>query len=92
MCPLPIGVRSSVEIELGETASGILNNFLFNVIITHSYTTWCFHKYGWPKITLQNSRGKTSHNTSSLKQLMSDDKQHYWLVQLSLPLWIHPMV
>jgi hypothetical protein len=96
MCPLPIGVRLSMEIELGETASGILNNFFFNVIITlrslDSYTTWCFHKYGCPKITLQNSRGETSHNTSSLKGLMSDDKQHYWLAWMSLPLWIHLMV
>ena len=65
------------EITLGGTASGIMYNFLVKVIITlqglDSYTTWCFHKYGWPKITLKTLRGETSHNTSSLKDMMLYD-------------------
>jgi hypothetical protein len=46
------------KIAVSGIASSILYNFLFKVVITlrglDSYTTWCFHKYGWPKITLQN--------------------------------------
>jgi len=77
------------EIALGGTSSGILYNFLFKVIITlrglESYTTWHFYKYGWPKITIKTSRGETSHNTSSLKFLMSSDRKHCWLTRMLLP-------
>jgi hypothetical protein len=62
------------EIEVGNTTFGILYNCLPKVIITFqgldSYRACHFHKYGWPKITSQTSRGQISHNTSSLKGLM----------------------
>jgi hypothetical protein len=63
------------EIVVGGTTSGILYNYLPKVIITlqglDSYTTCRFEKYGCLKITSQTSRGEISHNTSSLKGLMS---------------------
>jgi hypothetical protein len=63
------------EIAVGGTTSGILYNCLSKVIITlwglDSYTTCRFHKYGYPKRTSQTSRGAISHNTSSLKGLMT---------------------
>ena len=84
------------EITLGGTASSILYNFLFKVIITlwglDSYTTWRFHKKVWPKRTSQNSRGATSDNTSCLKGLISYNNQHYWLTWRSLPWLSHLMV
>lgn len=49
------------EMEIGTTTSCILYNWLPKVWITlwgiDSYIAICFHKYGWPKITLQSSRG-----------------------------------
>jgi hypothetical protein len=63
------------EIEVDRATSSILYNCLPKVIITlrgiDSFTTCRFQKYGCTKITSQNSRGETSHNTSSLKGLMS---------------------
>jgi hypothetical protein len=50
------------EMAVCEATSGILYNCLPKVIIKfqglESYTTCRFHRYGWPKITPKNSRGK----------------------------------
>ena len=77
------------EMAVGGATSGILYSLLPKVIIMlqglDSYTTWCFHKYGWPNNTSQTSRGATSHNTSSVKGLMLQGRWHCWLMQRSRP-------
>ena len=84
------------EIVVSGATSGVLYNCLPKVIITlqglESYTTCFFQKYGCPKRTSQTSRGEISHNTSSLKGLMSQGRRHYQLTQRSLPWRSQPMV
>jgi hypothetical protein len=62
------------EIAVGGVISNILYSCLPIVTMTlqglESYTKWCFHIYGWTKITSQTLIEETSHNTSSLKGLM----------------------
>ena len=62
------------EMAVGGATFCILYNLVPKEIITerglNSYTDWCFHKYGCPNNTSQNSRGETSHSASSVKGLM----------------------
>ena len=53
---------------------------------------WCLHIYGWPNRTSQTSSGETSHNTSSLKLLMSYNRRHCQLTWRSWPWRSHPML
>ena len=84
------------EMAVGGATSGILYNLFPKVTITmwglDSYTTCCFHKYGWHNNTSQILRGVTSHNTSSVKGLMMYRRKHCWLTQRSRPWWSHPMM
>lgn len=84
------------EMVVGGATSGIPYKLLTKVTITawglDSYTTCLFHKYGWPYKTSQTSRGSTSHNTSSMKDLMLYGRRHCWITQRYCPCWRNPMV
>lgn len=84
------------EMMVGRATSGVMYSLFPKVIITmHSlnlYTTWHFHKYGWPYKTSQTSRRVTSHSTSSLKGFMLLWRWYYCLMWRSCPWWSHLMV